>query len=74
MAAIESQERTGLMLAWQAMALAQLGEKDRAFERLEEALAAGYADANDLARSKFWAPLRADPRWKAALERHKLAP
>ena len=73
-AAIENREPTALNLAWQAMALAQLGEKDLAFERLDQALAGGYADASDLHRSKFWAPLRADPRWKAAIERHKLAP
>ena len=74
LAAIDKPEATSLNLAWRAMALAQLGEKDRAFEKLEAALAGGYADVSDLRRSKFWAPLRADPRWEATLARHGIAP
>jgi hypothetical protein len=73
MAAIEK-EPTGLNIAWQAMALAQLHELDQAFGLLEQALAAGYADQADLRRSTFWAPLRADPRWAATLKRHGLEP
>jgi serine/threonine-protein kinase len=65
---------TNLALAWQAMALAQLGEVDRALERLEKALATGYADQNDLRGSRYRAPLRADPRWAATLQRHGIAP
>ncbi|MGA8892051.1 MAG: hypothetical protein WB493_10815 [Anaeromyxobacteraceae bacterium] len=65
---------TALSLAWQAMALAQLGEADRAFEKLERALGGGYADVADLRNSRFWAPLRADPRWASALQRHRITP
>jgi TolB-like protein len=72
--AAADQNSTNLSLAWQAMALAQLGDVDRAFERLERSLAGGYADAHDLRNSKFWAPLRADPRWAATLQRHRIAP
>jgi serine/threonine-protein kinase len=72
--ASEKREPTALTVAWQAMALAQLRDLDRAFPRLEQALATGYADAADLRRSAFWAPLRADPRWAATLGRHGIAP
>ncbi|HQR30985.1 MAG TPA: hypothetical protein PLL32_11290 [Anaeromyxobacteraceae bacterium] len=65
---------THLSLAWQAMALAQLGEVDRAFQTLERSLASGYADGNDLRSSEFWSPLRSDPRWAATLSRHGIAP
>jgi hypothetical protein len=73
-AAIEHREATGLNLAWQAMAFAQLRELDRAFGFLEQALAGGYADLADLRRSRFWEPLRADPRWAATLKRHGFEP
>ena len=69
-----SGDSTNLKVAWRSMALAQLGEKDRAFEMLEKALAGGYRDLPDLRRSPYWAPLRSDPRWAAALRRHDLAP
>jgi TolB-like protein len=72
--AAAEQNSTNLSLAWQAMALAQLGEVDRAFERLERSLAGGYADENDLHRSRFWEPLRRDPRWGATLRKHGIAP
>jgi TolB-like protein len=65
---------TNLSVAWQAMALAQLGEPDRAFERLEGALTTGYADGNDLRRTRWWEPLRGDPRWAATLRRHGIEP
>jgi tetratricopeptide (TPR) repeat protein len=65
---------TNLDDAWRVMALAQLGEKDRAFEALEAALSGGYSDVADLRGSRWYEPLRRDPRWAAALARHGLAP
>lgn len=65
---------TNLDQAWRAMALAQLGRKDRAFEELEAALAGGYRDAADLRGTRWYEPLRADPRWGPTLRRHGLAP
>jgi TolB-like protein len=74
LAALRPDSTTNLNQAWQAMAIAQLGDLDRAFAMLERALAGGYADAADLRGTRFWAPLRADPRWEATLRRHGLAP
>jgi TolB-like protein len=74
LAAVRDRDPTALNFAWQAMALAQVGEVDRAFAALDRAMAGGYADAADLRRSTFWAPLRADPRWAATLARHGIAP
>jgi serine/threonine protein kinase/Tfp pilus assembly protein PilF len=65
---------TNLADAWRAMALAQLGRKDEAFTALERALAGGYRDAGDLRSTRWYEPLRRDPRWAAALARHGLGP
>ncbi len=65
---------TNLDEAWRAMALAQLGQKDRAFEALEAALADGYRDAADLRAGRWYEPLRQDPRWAATLKRHGVLP
>ena len=45
-------------MAWQAGALAQAGQLEEAFARLEEALDAGYRDAADLRNSRWYEPLR----------------
>ncbi len=65
---------TNLIAAWRAMALAQAGEKDRAFRELDRALAKGFKDGNDLRKARWWEPLRSDPRWAATLRRHGIAP
>ena len=65
---------TNVDQAWRTTALAQLGRKDQAFEALEAALAGGYRDVADLRASRWYEPLRRDPRWEAALARHGLAP
>ena len=65
---------TNLDQAWRTTALAQLGRTDQAFEALEAALAGGYRDVADLRGSRWYEPLRRDPRWQATLARHGLAP
>jgi len=62
--------RTALSPAWTAMAHAQLGEKDAAFAALETALSRGYRDAPGLRRSRWFAPLRDDPRFEPLLARY----
>ncbi|MFT3914011.1 MAG: tetratricopeptide repeat protein [Anaeromyxobacteraceae bacterium] len=62
--------RTSLAPAWEAMAHAQLGEKDPAFTALDEALRRGYRDVPSLRRSPWLAPLRDDPRFEPLLARH----
>ncbi len=65
---------TSLGRACKAMALAQLGEGDRALVALEEALALGYRDEADLRAGRFFEPLRADPRFARLLARHGIEP
>ena len=61
-------------LAWQAAALAQDGQIEEAFARLEEALDTGYRDAADLRNSRWYEPLRRDPRFEKLLAGHGLGP
>ena len=65
---------TNLDDAWRVMALAQLGRKDQAFGMLEAAMAGGYRDVADLRGSRWYEPLRLDPRWAATLRRHGFEP
>lgn len=65
---------TNLDVAWRAMAHAQLGELDAAFAQLDSALAGGYRDVADLRTTRYWAPLRGDPRWASVLARHGITP
>jgi serine/threonine-protein kinase len=74
LAAIARDTPTPLNLSWIAMARAQLGERDAAFEALEKALAGGYRDAGELRASRLFAPLRGDPRFKGLLRKHGLEP
>jgi len=61
-------------MAWQAAALAQAGQIDEAFGRLEEKLDSGYRDAADLCNSRWYEPLRKDPRFEKLLAKHGLGP
>jgi non-specific serine/threonine protein kinase len=58
--------------AWAAMAHAQLGETDRALEALGVALERGYRDVPSLRRSRWYEPLRRDPRFDTLLARHSI--
>ncbi len=60
-------------MAWRAAALAQTGQIDEAFAWLEEALRAGYGDAAGLRNSRWYEPLRKDPRFEELLAKHGLA-
>jgi hypothetical protein len=65
-----TEEITGkLSPAWTAMALAQLGENDRALEALDVALSRGYRDVPSLLRSRWHEPLRKDRRFAPLLAR-----
>lgn len=73
--AMSSRKRGHIFLsAWQAAALAQNGQIEEAFTRLEEALDAGYRDAADLRNSRWYQPLRKDPRFEKLLAKHGLGP
>jgi hypothetical protein len=56
--------------AWAAMAHAQLGEADRALEELDVALQRGYRDVPSLRQSRWYKPLRNDPRFDKLTARH----
>ena len=56
-----------------ACAHAQLKEKDRAFEWLDRAIAAGYADAGHMEDDDDLWNLRRDPRFKKAVEKARAA-
>jgi tetratricopeptide (TPR) repeat protein len=70
LAALAEDEPHPLLPAWRAMALARLGEVDRALEALEKALRGGYRDAADLRRSPHYEALRSDPRFERLLAKH----
>jgi tetratricopeptide (TPR) repeat protein len=59
-------------LGWVAMALAQKGDLDGAFETLEQAISGGYRDVAALNGSPFFEPLRKDRRFDALLTKHGL--
>jgi eukaryotic-like serine/threonine-protein kinase len=61
---------TALAAAGSAMAHAQLGEADLALNDLDVALQRGYRDVGSLRRSRWYEPLRKDPRFDALLARH----
>jgi adenylate cyclase len=67
-------DRTSLRAAWAAMAYAQLGELDRAFAALDEAVSLGYRDVADLRTSPYFEPLRRDRRFEPFVAEHGLAP
>jgi len=71
--ALGPEATTALNLAWVAMARAQLGEADAAFAALEKAMAAGYRDVGELRASRWFAPLRSDPRFEALMKKHGMA-
>jgi TolB-like protein len=68
-AAISGEPPTPLNLAWRAIAHGQLGEMDRAFGDLEGALAGSYRDTGELRTSRWFAPLRKDPRFEAMMKK-----
>ena len=59
--------------AWLAMALAQAGDSDGAFAALEEALAKGYRDLDQL-QGAYFEPLRRDRRFAPLLAKYGIAP
>jgi adenylate cyclase len=61
---------TQLSPAWAAMAYAQLGENDSALKALELALSRGYRDVPSLRGSRWFEPLRKDPRFTSLLARY----
>jgi tetratricopeptide (TPR) repeat protein len=63
---------SNLGMAGQAGALAQAGQIDEAFARLEAAMDAGFRDAADLRNSRCYEPLRKDPRFEKLLVKHGL--
>ncbi len=65
--------RTPLAAAWRVAALAQAGEHERALAVLEDALSRGYRDVADLRGSRWYEPIRSDPRFERTLARHGLA-
>ena len=56
-----------------ACSFALAGDKDRAFEFLDRAVAAGYRDSVHLQADTDLASLHADPRWKAAVAKTEAA-
>ena len=58
-----------MMQSWEAMALAEAGEIDAAFEALESALALNYRDVGALRRGRWFVPLRREPRFEELMER-----
>jgi TolB-like protein len=68
--AVMRNPKTNLTNAWAAMALAEAGEADRAFEQLDSALASGYRDVAELHSSPYFASLRRDPRFATVLAKY----
>ncbi len=52
------------------MAYAQLGENDSALKALELALSRGYRDVPSLRGSRWFEPLRKDPRFTSLLAQY----
>jgi hypothetical protein len=71
---VGGEKGTNLEVAWRAMAHGQLGELDKAFARLDSALTLGFRDVADLRTTRYWAPMRADPRWARTLAAHGIKP
>jgi hypothetical protein len=71
---VGGEKGTNLEVAWRAMAHGQLGELDKAFARLDSALTLGFRDVADLRATRYWAPMRADPRWARTLAAHGIKP
>jgi len=75
LAALQATRPIGhVVMAWQVGGLAQAGQIEEAFVRLEEALDAGYRDAADLRNSRWYEPLRKDPRFEKLLAKYGLGP
>jgi len=74
LAALQAERANNLEMAWQAAALAQAGQIEEAFARLEQALDAGFRDAADLRNSRWYEPLRKNPRFEKLLAKHGLGP
>jgi eukaryotic-like serine/threonine-protein kinase len=58
--------------AEEAAALANIGQLDEAFARLEEALTLGNRDVAEFRNSPWYEPLRKDPRFEPLLAKHGL--
>ena len=65
---------TALSQSWQSMALAQAGDLDGAFAALDDALAKGWRDVDQLRAGPFFEPLRRDPRYLPILAMYGLKP
>jgi len=74
LAALQPTSGANKLIAWQAAGLAQAGQIEEAFVRLEEALDAGYRDVAELRNSRWYEPLRKDPRFEKLLAKHGLWP
>ena len=70
LAALPTSRSGALPTIWLAAALAQNGQAEEAFARLEEALDTGYRDLADLKNSPWYEPLRKDPRFARLLLKH----
>ena len=71
---MENAPHTNLIMARHAAALAQDGQVEEGFAKLEAALDAGYRDAAGLRNSPWYEPLRKDPRFEKLLAKHGLGP
>lgn len=56
-----------------ACAYSLMGEKEKALERFEKALECGYDDWKEIAKDADLEPIRKEPRYEAAMAKHKKA-
>ncbi len=66
--------RSALGRSWRAMALARAGDLDGAFAALDDALASGWRDVDQLRLGSYFEPLGRDPRFVPLLAKYGIAP